>query len=65
MIGSISTKVGRITKIELQDYELIELPPSNLDHCFDFLRQAIMCHGDVSMTYWFVVLDITLDSVLP
>jgi len=22
------------------------------NHCFDFLRQAIMCHGDVSMTYW-------------
>ncbi|KAL9611176.1 MAG: hypothetical protein Q9167_004161 [Letrouitia subvulpina] len=22
------------------------------NHCFDFLRQAIMCHGDVTMTYW-------------
>lgn len=22
------------------------------NHCFDFLRQAIQCHGDVSMTYW-------------
>ncbi|KUJ21341.1 uncharacterized protein LY89DRAFT_778900 [Mollisia scopiformis] len=25
------------------------------NHCFDFLRQAIMCHGDVSMTYWWNV----------
>ena len=65
MIGSISIKVGRIKEIELREHELIELPPLNLDHCFDFLRQAIMCHGDVSMTYWFVILDITLDSVLP
>lgn len=22
------------------------------DHCFDFIRQAILCHGDVSMAYW-------------
>ncbi|KAL8991045.1 MAG: hypothetical protein Q9169_007963 [Polycauliona sp. 2 TL-2023] len=22
------------------------------NHCFDFLRQVIMCHGDISMTYW-------------
>jgi hypothetical protein len=24
---------------------------STSDDCFDFLRQAIQCHGDVSMTY--------------
>lgn len=21
-------------------------------HCFDVLRQAILCHGDVSLVYW-------------
>lgn len=22
------------------------------DHCFDQIRQGIMCNGDVSMVYW-------------
>jgi hypothetical protein len=22
------------------------------DHCFDVLRQAILCHGDISLVYW-------------
>lgn len=22
------------------------------DHCFDVLRQAILCHGDISVVYW-------------
>ncbi|KAI9890545.1 MAG: hypothetical protein M1814_003885 [Vezdaea aestivalis] len=25
---------------------------TGLDHCIDFLRQVIMCHADLSMTYW-------------
>ena len=47
-------------KAELLEYGLTELPALNIDHCFDFLRQAIMCHGDVTMTYWCVVLSILL-----
>ena len=31
----------------------IDKPLADLaDDCFDFLRQAIQCHGDVSMTYF-------------
>lgn len=22
------------------------------DHCFDAIRQAILCHGDISVVYW-------------
>lgn len=22
------------------------------DHCFDVLRQAVLCHGDISVVYW-------------
>lgn len=24
----------------------------NADHCFDAIRQAILCHGDISLIYW-------------
>lgn len=24
----------------------------NADHCFDAISQAILCHGDISLIYW-------------
>lgn len=25
---------------------------TDADHCFDMLRQSILCHGDIAMVYW-------------
>ncbi len=61
MIDFISTKVGRIMEYQTSKARTDSFAPVELDHCFEFLTQVIMCHGDVSMTYWFVALEFTLD----
>ena len=55
MIDFIFTRVGRPPEKRASKILADFSSSVNLDHCFDFLRQVIMCHGDVTMTYWSVV----------
>ncbi|KAA8644989.1 uncharacterized protein ATNIH1004_009200 [Aspergillus tanneri] len=32
-----------------EDPHMIEV---HKNHCFDVIRQALMCHGDISLVYW-------------
>ncbi|KAL6802685.1 hypothetical protein GGI42DRAFT_353798 [Trichoderma sp. SZMC 28013] len=38
--------------------------PTHLDHCFDYLRQAIMCAGDMTLEKAHVVDGVILDAVV-
>ena len=53
------TQISTSTKVHLPLFPSFHICPKPLipffnyiDNCFDFLRQAVICHGDISMTYW-------------